>query len=71
MLGPVIFKSIDSLHIKKKKIYIYMSVVIEKQEGLSIQYLIAINHGRNRIILSLSTFFFFFWGTLILIIFLI
>ena len=36
-----------------------MSVVIEKQEGLSIQYLIAINHGRNRIILSLSTFFFF------------
>ena len=48
-----------------------MSVVIEKQEGLSIQYLIAINHGRNRIILSLSTFFFFFWGTLILIIFLI
>ena len=47
-----------------------MSVVIEKQEGLSIQYLIAINHGRNRIILSLSTFFFFL-GTLILIIFLI
>ena len=35
-----------------------MNVVIYQQEGLSIQYLIAINHGKNRIILSLSTLFF-------------
>ena len=65
MLGPVIFKSIDSLHIKKKKniyIYIYIYVCGYRKTRRPFNPVLDCHKSWKKQNHFIIKYFFFFWG---------